>query len=103
MKVYVAYEVREKDYVVLNNLQVDFDCVKVFDNELKAKAWLMSELEFQCDEIEINGKVEFEKAEINQDDLWLAKVKEEENKISVEVRYCDEWQYDIILKEMEVE
>ena len=26
MKVYVAYEVREKDYVALNNLQVDFDC-----------------------------------------------------------------------------
>lgn len=38
MKVYVAYEVREQDYVALNNLQVDFDCVKVFDNELKAKA-----------------------------------------------------------------
>ena len=28
-KVYVVYEVRQEDYVLINNYQVDFDCIKV--------------------------------------------------------------------------
>lgn len=115
-KVYVIYEVREEDYQILNNLQVSYDCVKVFDNKDKATGWFKSELEFQCDKIEYQGKIVYEDKDADKNELWLAKVKETSNEMATyhdrkinnsiivaHIYYCGEWQYTMYLKEMEVE
>ena len=101
-KVYVIYEMREESFELLNNLQGNFDCIKVFDNEYKAQTWLRNELEFQCNIIKLNGKVIYKDDE-EESDLWVAKILETENLIEVNVYYCDEWQYTMYLKEMVVE
>jgi len=103
-KVYVVYEVRQEDYVVLNNYQVDFDCVKVFKDEMVAMNWFMENLKEQCSliELEENGKSIYG-IEDDEGHSWVARVHNKNNIKVGDVYYCDEWQYSMYLKEMVVE
>lgn len=103
-KVYVIYEVREEDYVLINNLQVHYDCTKVFKEENKAKTWLKNELELQCDIIKLNGKIIYDNSNnADEEELWVANIEEKDNLIEVNIYYSEEWQNTIYLKEMGVE
>lgn len=103
-KVYVIYEVREEDYVLINNLQVHYDCIKVFKEENKAKIWLKNELELQCDIIKLNGKIIYDNSNnADEEELWVANIEEKDNLIEVNIYYSEEWQNTIYLKEMGVE
>lgn len=103
-KVYVIYEVREEDYVILNNLQVNFDCVKVFNEENKAIGWLKGELELQCDIIKLNGKIIYDNSNnADEEELWVANIEEKDNLKEINIYYSEEWQSTIYLKEIEVE
>ena len=103
-KVYVVYEVRQEDYVVLNNYQVDFDCIKVFKDELIAMNWFIDNLKEQCSliELEENGKSIYG-IEDDDEHSWVARVYNKNNIKVGDVYYCDEWQYTMYLKEMVVE
>ncbi len=102
-KVYVIYEVREEDYVALNNLQVNFDCVKVFNSFEKAKNYVDCELIMQCDVIKLNGKITYDNTNGDEEDLWVGSIEEKENATEINLYYNDEWQSTMYLKEMEVE
>lgn len=103
-KVYVIYEVRQEDYVLINNYQVDFECVKVFKNESVAMNWFLDELKEQCSlvEFEENGKSIYG-LEDEEEHNWVARIKEKNNVKVADVYYCDEWQYTMYLQEMVVE
>ena len=103
-KVYVVYEVREEDYIFLNNLQVNYDCIKVFKDENVALNWFMEDLKEQCSLIEFrdNGKSIYG-IEDDEEHSWVAKIEEKNNVKIADVYYCDEWQYTMYLKEMVVE
>ena len=109
-KVYVIYEIRQEDFIALNNLEVDFDCVKIFKNESVAMNWFLDTLKEQCSliELEENGKSIYG-LDDEEGHKWVAKVydknkiyKEKSIKVA-DVYYCDEWQYSMYLKEMVVE
>lgn len=104
-KVYVVYEVRQEDYVLINNYQVYFDCVKVFNNEMVAMNWLMESLKEQCSLIEFknNGKSICGLDDSDEEHNWVAKIEEKDNIKIADVYYCDEWQYTMYLKEMVVD
>lgn len=103
-KVYVVYEVRQEDFVLLNNYQVAFDCIKVFEDELVAMNWFIDSLREQCSLIEFkeNGKSIYGLYE-DKEHEWVAKIEKKDNIKIADIYYCDEWQYTMYLKEMEVE
>lgn len=103
-KAYVVYEVRQEDYVLINNYQVDFECIKVFKDEMVAMNWFLENLKEQCSLIEFkdNGKSIYG-LDDDEKHEWVARVEEKNNIKIAEVYYCDEWQYTMYLKEMEVE
>lgn len=85
-KVYVIYEVNEENYEIINNLQVNYDIIKVFNDGIKAQEYLN----------------ELVKSQINKDD-WTYTKNDCNGVISVDLYYCKEWRSCLYLKEMEVE
>lgn len=86
-KVYVIYEIREEDYKIINNLQSNYDIIKVLEDEQQAKIYFNNEINFQC----------------NNDENWTYTITDENGMISANIYYCGEWQSCLCLKEMEVE
>lgn len=103
-KVYVIYEMREESYKLLNDLQENFDCIKVFKNEMVAINWFIEDLREQCSLIEFkdNGKSIYG-FEDEEEHNWVARIEEKDNIKIANIYYCDEWQYTMCLKEMVVE
>lgn len=103
-KVYVVYEVRQEDYVLINNYQAYFDCIKVFNDERIAMNWFMEDLKEQCSLIEFkdNGKSIYG-LDDEEEHNWVARIEEKDNIKIADIYYCDEWQYTMYLKEMVVE
>lgn len=102
-KVYVIYEARSEDYTTLNDLGYSLECLKVFNNELKAISWLKNEVKYQCNRIKIENEIVYEEKDINKDELWSCIIKEERNVIVAYIYYNNEWQNTLYIKEMVVE
>lgn len=87
-KIYCVYEKCTDDFVNCNELNDNFNLLKVFSNLQKAQQFVKNELSFQCD----------------LDDEWEYAIAEEhEDRIVYEVYYCREVQFRIVIKEMELE
>lgn len=103
-KVYVVYEVRQVDYALINNFQVDYDCIKAFKNESVAMNWFLDDLREQCSliEFEENGKSIYGLDDGEEEHKWVAKVYNKDGIKVADVYYCDDWQYTMYLKEIEM-
>lgn len=99
-KCYVVYTDYQEDTMILNNLQHSVVIDKVFMNEDMAISYVKSELEFQCDKI-IKPNEEFITRN-EENDEWVAVLKNGEDILFADVYYNNDWQYTIYIKEMEV-
>lgn len=86
----VVYTKYEEEMATLNDIDNNIEINKVFMNNnsmLYAQIFLKNELEFQCDRIIYpNGKI-WQRAD-KEELEWVAKLKEDDKKLSAEV-YCD--------------
>lgn len=99
-KCYVVYTDYQEDTMILNNLQHNVVINKVFTSEIKAISYVKSELEFQCDKIIKPNEEPITRNEEN--DEWVAILKNGEDILFADVYYNNDWQYTIYIKEMEV-
>lgn len=99
-KCYVVYTRYLEDERILNNLQYNVMIDKVFTSEIKAISYVKGELEFQCDKI-IKPNEEFITRN-EENDEWVAVLKNGEDILFADVYYNNDWQYTIYIKEMEV-
>ena len=90
----------KEDTMILNNLQHDVVINKVFTSEIKAISYVKSELEFQCDKIIKPNEEPITRNEEN--DEWVAFLRNGEDILFADVYYNNDWQYTIYIKEMEV-
>ena len=99
-KCYVVYTDYQEDTMILNNLQHNVVINKVFTSEIKAISYVKSELEFQCDKIIKPNEEPITRNEENEE--WVAVLKNGEDILFADVYYNNDWQYTIYIKEMEV-
>ena len=99
-KCYVVYTRYSEDERILNNLQYNVMIDGVFTSEIKAISYVKSELELQCDKIIKSNEEPITRNEENEE--WVAVLKNGEDILFADVYYNNDWQYTIYIKEMEV-
>lgn len=103
MKMYIIYEVRNEEYTALNDLNYNLECLKLFDNEIKAIKWFRNRIKLQCDRVKINNEIVYEKNNKNESRLWNCVIKEEKGLIIAYIYCNNEWQNTLYIKGMVVE